>query len=312
MLDVKELVKQYMPEFPLRYCGRVFTDTTEFMNIGYGDVIAVGGRHYLVLKDECERRFGIEDPKYWVKRCRELETGERKILKLVFHERFPMLIGSFTIQCHRSPGKEARMLDLVGTDPRFMHGRSFLDEKGNSVRILDIVFGKRLDTIIQDMEMDHPAYLRDTLPDILENFIGACEAIDFLHDNRETHGDIRRDHLWVEYETGQYRWIDFDYAFDFHENPFGLDMFGLGNILTFLVGKGDHNPAHYPDAGLTSDDYSIVFGNRTANLRRIFPDIPAPLNNVLMHFSAGTYIFYDRVGEMLQDLRPCVDLLRKL
>ena len=312
MSTVQELTKQYMPEFPARYCGKIYTDTTEFMDIGYGDVIAVGGKHYMVLKDECERRFGIEDPKYWVKRCRELETGERKILKLVFYERFPMLIGSFTIQCHRSPGKEARILDLVGSDPRFMHGRSFPDEVGNNVRILDIVFGKRLDLIVQDLEEDHPTYLREILPGILENFIEACEAIDFLHRNRETHGDIRRDHLWVEYETGQYRWIDFDYAFDFHENPFGLDMFGLGNILTFLAGKGDHNPAHHPDAGLTAEDCSIVFGNRATNLRKIFPDIPPALNNVLMHFSAGTYIFYERVQEMLEDLRPCPDLLRKL
>jgi len=311
MPTVRELTRQYMPEFPTRYCGTVYTDTTEFMDIGYGDVIAVGGYHYMVLKDECERRFGIEDPKFWVKRCRELETGERKILKLVFYEKFPIRIGSFTIQCHRSPGKEARILDLVGSDPRFMHGRSFEDVRGNNVRILDIVFGKRLDLIVQELEEDHPTYLRKTLPGILENYIGACEAIDFLHRNRETHGDIRRDHLWVEYETGQYRWIDFDYAFGFHENPFGLDMFGLGNILTFLVGKGDHNPADWPGHNLTTEDRSIVFGNRVTNLRRLFPDIPEPLNNVLMHFSAGTYVFYEGIEEMLQDLRPCVDLLRK-
>lgn len=310
MPTVRELTRQYMPDFPARYCGKVYTDTTEFMDIGYGDVIAVGDRHYMVLRDECERRFGVEDPKFWVKRCRELETGERKILKLVFYEKFPMRIGSFTIQCHRSPGKEARILDLVGNDPRFMHGRSFEDTAGNNVRILDIVFGKRLDLIVQELEEDHPTYMRKTLPDILANYIQACEAIDHLHRNRETHGDIRRDHLWVEYDSGQYRWIDFDYAFDFHENPFGLDMFGLGNILTFLVGKGDHNPADWPRAGLNAEDRSIVFGNRVTNLRKLFPDIPKPLNDVLMHFSAGTYVFYERVDEMLADLRPCVDLLR--
>jgi hypothetical protein len=58
------------------------------MRITGGDVIILAGEHYLVLRDEMERSFGVEDPKYWVKRCRHLESGERRILKLVFYETF--------------------------------------------------------------------------------------------------------------------------------------------------------------------------------------------------------------------------------
>jgi hypothetical protein len=39
----------------------------------------------------------VEDPKYWVKRCRELETGERRIIKLVFYENFPIRLGPVEI-----------------------------------------------------------------------------------------------------------------------------------------------------------------------------------------------------------------------
>ncbi|MGQ9744603.1 MAG: hypothetical protein ACUVQV_01125 [Dissulfurimicrobium sp.] len=77
----------------------------------------------------------------------------------------------------------------------------------------------------------------ELFPEIFEKFMGACEAIAFLHSKGEKHGDIRRDHLWLEGGTGRYRWIDFDYTYDFQENPFGLDLFGLGSIFIFLVGK---------------------------------------------------------------------------
>lgn len=316
--EIHELVRRFAPDFPLKYCGRLVEDTSEFMSIDHGDVIAIGGRHYLVLRDECERRFGMEDPKYWVKRCRELETGTRKILKLVFHEMFPLKIGEFEVRCHRSPEKEARILNLVRGDWRFMQGESLFDTKRNVVRVLDVIKGKRLDTQVEDIEADHKTYFHEYFPEIFEKFLGSCDAISFLHSRWEKHGDIRRDHLWVEYDSGRYRWIDFDYAFDFHENPWGLDIFGLGNILLFLVGKGEHTPltlsqgsADYTTpASLEVEDFLLMWPNRLANLRKIFPYIPKELNNVLMHFAAGSYVFYDHVDEMLEELRPCLKLLR--
>ena len=314
--EVRELIRTYAPAFPIRQSGRLVHDTSEFMSIDYGDVIAIGGRHYLVLRDECERRFGLEDPKYWVKRCKELETGKRAILKLVFHETFPLKLGDFVITCHRSPIKEARILNLVLGDERFMQGRTFYDRAGNAVRVLEVIFGRRVDTVVEAMECDHETYFRHTFPALLDMYLGAVEAIGFLHAHGEQHGDIRRDHLWVEHGTGHYRWIDFDYAFDFHENPFGLDLFGLGNILLFLVGKGEHTlrslaGARRTDvlASLTEDDFSLMFAYRVANLRKIFPYIPAELNNVLLHFAAGTYVFYETVDELLAALRPCAALV---
>ncbi len=315
--EVKELVERYVPEFPIRYCGRIFTDTTQFMDISYGDVIALEDQHYLVLKDESEKRFGMEDPKYWVKRCRCMETGQRKILKLVFHESFPIKVGDYEVICHRSPEKEARILNLVRNDTRFMQGRSILDAKNNIVRILDVIRGKRLDEMVHDLEADHETYFHKYLPSILQNFIHACEAIGFLHSNWEKHGDIRRDHLLVEHGSGRYRWIDFDYTFDFHENPFGLDIFGLGNSLIYLIGKGTWTykrlldsdfPASVSDA-ITEDDFSLMQHNRIVNLRKLFPYVPEQLNWVLLHFSKGTEIFYDSVEELLTDLRASTKYL---
>lgn len=318
--EVRELIARYMPDFPKGRCGKLFTDTTEFMSIDHGDVMLLGGLHYLVLKDEMERRFGLEDPKYWVKRCRVLETGERRIVKLVFHENFPLHVGSMVVRCYRSPEKEARILNLVQGDRRFMQGTPLRDSKGNIVRILELVHGRRLDSRVENIELSHREYFFQRFPDFLEHFIDACEAIGYLHSRFEKHGDIRRDHLWVEHHTGRYCWIDFDYTFDFQENPFGLDLFGLGNILIFLVGKGDLIREVFADRGfappeamgLTREDYSIIFGNRVVNLKKLYPYIPEELNNVLLHFCAGAFVFYESVDEFLADLRPCLPLLRQL
>jgi len=312
--SARELLSRLAPDFPARHVGDIVTDTSEFMRIGYGDVIELAGRHFLVLRDEAERRFGLEDPKFWVKRCRCLETGQRNILKLVFHESFPMTIGSMVVTCIRSPRKEARILDLVRGDDRFMQGVTIPDTTGNPVRILDIVAGKRLDEKIEDLETSHREYFHDLLPNILVRFIEACEAIRWLHERGEKHGDIRRDHLYVCYDTGRYCWIDFDYTFDFQENPFGLDLFGLGNIIQFLVGMGQHTTqAVAPEvrSQILPEDCSIMFPNRIVNLRKLFPYIPETLNNVLLRFSPAANIFYDTAGELIGDLSCALDAIKR-
>ncbi|AGW13057.1 protein kinase family protein [Megalodesulfovibrio gigas] len=315
---VRELLQTYCPEFTTSRCGRLVTDTTEFTRIGYGDIIFLEDNHFFVYRDEAERRFGLEDPKYWVKRCRHLESGESKILKLVFHERFPLRIGQLEIQCHRSPEKEARILDLVRGDARFMQGHCFHDVVGNNVRVLDIIRGKPIDEVVAALEVDHPTYFRQYLPDYLARFIAACEAMEFLHAHQEKHGDVRRDHLFVEHGTGRCRWIDFDYAFQSNENPFGLDIWGLGNILLHLVGKDLytthdlHTRGFDPAAvqSITSDDMSLMFTHRVMNLRKIIPYIPEDLNRILLHFAAGSPVFYESVTELLDDLRPVLQALQ--
>lgn len=147
MNQVHELIERFQPGLKVHDYGRVILDTTEFMSIGPGDVIHVGGRHFLVHRDAVERGFAYKDTKFWVKKCMELETGAPKLLKLVFHERFHLSYGCVKIPCYRSPRKEARMLDLVRGDARFMQGRTALDAMGNPVRIIDIISGKRIDHV---------------------------------------------------------------------------------------------------------------------------------------------------------------------
>ena len=319
MSNAYEILSRYDPEFPRKRAGRLLTDTTEFMNIGYGDVIELDGKYFLVLRDEKERSFGVEDPKYWVKRCRELSTGNRKILKLVFFERFPVSLGTMEIECFRSPRKEARILDLVRGDGRFMQGYSRDDTAGNNIRVLDVVQGDLLSLAIDRLDADHKTYCFELLPDILEKFSEACRAIEFLHRHGENHGDIRRDHLWLEQGTGNYVWIDFDYTYEFQENPFGLDIFGLGNLLLFLVGKKFCTTFNIPRPGfdglanvsLETADFSLLFKNRLANLRKVYPYVPPALNNVLMHFSCTSEVFYFTIGELLEELLPAIDELRR-
>lgn len=318
--EVRDLIQKHLPDYSSSRFGNLYTDTTEFMNIDFSDVIKLGDEHFLVSKNEMERRFGLSDPKYWVKRCKRLENGQPQILKLVFYEKFPMNIGPFKIECYRSPRKEARILDLVRGDMRFMQGYSKNDSAGNNVRVLDIVRGKRLDVWVHNIPVDHRTYFHEHFPEILEKYIGACEAIKFLHDNDEKHGDIRRDHLWVEYGTEDYRWIDFDYAFELYENPFGLDVFGLGSILIYLVGKANLTPQTLHEHGvdpamlssLVPGDYSVIIGNRIVNLRKIYEYIPASLNNILMHFSSSSSVFYESVDELINDMSQSLKEIRGL
>jgi len=317
--NVKELITKLRPGLSLARYGKIFTDTTDFSNIDHGDVIKINNLHYAVIRDEVERSYGIEDPKYWVKRCLCLENDERYIIKLVFYESFILNLGVLKIKCYRSPEKEARILNLVRNDRRFMQGLPYKDEKGNSVRILDIVIGKKLDDYIAKIEADHRTYFFEIFPAILEKYIESCEAIKFLHDNKEKHGDIRRDHLWIEHKTGNYVWIDFDYTFDFYENPFGLDVFGLGNLLACYLGKGEISNIDLEKMSMTmnqdfkinKDDYSLLYSNRLYNLKKIYPYIPQKLNDILMHFSVGSEVFYETIDEFLLDLNSSLKELKK-
>ncbi|MEZ4602249.1 MAG: hypothetical protein R2861_02210 [Desulfobacterales bacterium] len=126
---------------------------------------------------------------------------------------------------------------LVKDHPHFMHGTAFYDEKGNNVRVLDIVNGKNFYQCLHGIDLDHRRYFKEMLPGILTKLLAAFNALRLLHQNGLKPGDIRNDCLIIE-EIGNYVWIDFDYDFDSVEKPFSLDLIGLGNILTFAIGKG--------------------------------------------------------------------------
>lgn len=291
---------------------RLFTDTTNFMAIEYGDQILVDGQRYQVTGVERERRFGIDDPKYWVKRVVDIKTGERKIIKLSYFETFEASLGEVKIRCFRDPQKEANILNLVKDHPSFMHGFSCSDPKGNNIRVLDIVRGANFLLYLNSLRMPHEIYFHNELPRIMARLVRAFEAIRFLHKSGFRHGDIRNDHLMVEHGTGEYVWIDFDYDYESGENPFGLDIFGLGNILLYAVGKGFHNLFMiqndlytYGDLveRVVPEDMSILHKARFMNLRKLYPYIPAMLNNILMYFSMSTTIYYEVVDEIIEDLR---------
>jgi len=295
--------------------GRVFTDTTEFYSIDCGDIIQVGENRYRVTGHERERRFGVDDPKFWVKRVVEMSTGEKKILKLSFFESFDTKLGGVKIKCFRDPEKEADILSLVKGHPHFMQGTSHKDSKDNNIRLLDIVRGLNFFVYIDSLSMSYESYFRAVLPDILRKLVKAFEAIRFLHVQGFKHGDIRNDHLIVERESGDYIWIDFDFDYVADESPYSLDIFGLGNILLYTVGKGFHNlydiqndRSTYGDLidRLDPGDFSILDKWRLMNLRKLYPFIPPILNDILLHFSRRSELFYEHSEELIEDLTRCM------
>ena len=295
--------------------GRQFTDTTDFFAIDYGDEILIGGKRYIVRGFARETRFGMEDPKFWVKRTVDAETGERKIIKLTFFESFVTQIGGVKIRCFRNPDKEGKILQLVKNHPSFMQGEPYLDAKGNVVRVLDVVRGPNFISYIDHFNMKYGDYFQQVLPGILKKIAGAMEAIRFLHINGFKHGDIRNDHIIINRDTGNYVWIDFDYDYEATENPFGLDIFGLGNILVYAIGKGFHNlPMLSSDRKFYGDlidrvgpeDFSILNKWRFINLRKLYPRIPKSLNDILLHFSLGADVYYEFIEELIEDLNRCL------
>lgn len=300
----------------------IIQDPGNFYSIDCGDILHMNGQTYKVIGHAKEQRFGIEDPKFWVKKAINLKTKEIQYIKFAFFETFQVNLSGVKINCFRSPEKEAKILDLVKGHSLFMQGKAFNDEKGNNVRILEVVRGQNfLQYLGNFSDMTYPVYFRTILPGILRNLSLAFEAISFLHRNGFKHGDIRNDHLFVEKATGNYVWIDFDYDYETTENPFSLDLFGLGNILTYAIGKGFHsvytiqnNKDIYGDLldRLTDADFAILDQRRLVNLKKLYPIIPSTMNNILMHFSKQAEIFYEMVDEIIEDINRCVQAFDEL
>ncbi|MGB5424188.1 MAG: serine/threonine-protein kinase [Desulfobacterales bacterium] len=307
--EIRRGVTHWIPGMSDDQPVQIHTDTSDFFRVQYNDVVLLDGSPFLVRQNAREGRFGLDDEvKHWVKRAIDLRNFEMKIIKLVFYEKFVARVGDIEFECFRSPKKEARILKLVDTHTNFMHGVAVEDEKGNLVRILDYIYGPSLATYVENLAVDHHTYFYENFPGILENFTACIEGIRFLHENGEKHGDIRRDHILVERPSGHYRWIDFDYNYRHRENIYGYDLFGLGNVLIFLVGKGDvslHDLKYRNHPALSrlhEEDLNIVFHNRVANLKKIYPYIPDGLNRVLLHFSKGANWFYEQTEQLLEDL----------
>lgn len=303
---VRELTGRAMTGTP-----QILEDTTQYMAINGGMILRLGGNDYYVTGEANEGRFGIEEqPKFWVKYAVDLETGRRKIIKLVFYEEFTSRVGPFLIRGKRSPEKEKRVLEFVKGHPGFMQGIPFNDPAGNLVRIIDFVPGANLFRYLYNLDVNHEYYYHNILPGIMKKLIKAYEALDLLIQNGMHHGDVRADHIIIESDTNNFVWIDFD----FEVSHIDFDIWSMGDVLVFAVGKGDHSfqdvfqcPDLYPvdvnKVNLCPDDGLLFFRNQIANLRKIFPYIPEKLNRIMTSFGAGTYFFYESAGALIDDIR---------
>jgi len=316
--ELLNLIRRRLPRDRWPNRARV-KDTTDFFRVDYDDIVVLNSVPYLIRNNEREGRFGLDDePKFWVKRAINLLTGETNVLKWVFKEQFSAQIGKLVFECVRSPQKEARILELVRGRDDFMQGTTVPDSAGNPLRILSYIHGMTMSQITLSLGRDHEDFFHHFYPALLDEFIGIVKAIQFLHENGEKHGDIRRDHVIKDDKTSRYRWIDFDVTYRHGENRFGYDLFGLGNILMYITGRGDvtthqllrENPGTLDR--LSGEDVNIVFHNRVANLRKIYPYIPETLNRILMHFSVGAPIYYDETGELIEDLGEAREELKRL
>ena len=292
---------------------KIITDTTDWIHIERGNVLRLDGHDFVVKGCKYESRFGIDDqPKYWVLSAVDLETGGPKIIKTVFLEEFHVHIGLFKIHCYRSPEKEARVLDLVRGDSRFMQGYTVLDDKNNHVRVIDFIKGETIFQYLYRINKPHEQYCREDLPQILRNVAECIRAIEFLHRHGTCHGDIRNDHIIIDADTGRYRWIDFD----LNQHVADYDLWSIGNILHYSVGKGIvtfekvlKNPAFPQEtrASLTPDDASGFYEYRIMNLGKIFPYLPPQLSDILLHFTVRPRAFYRTMTELLADYTEMLD-----
>ena len=127
MVDWNRFPSHILPKLKSHYAvksmrrePKLFGDTSNFTSIDYGDVIHVGDRYFLIVGYTKEGRFGIdEQPKQWVPKVYDLESGERKIAKLTFHETYKLTIGGLEVTCYRNPEKEAQVIELVKGNPFF-------------------------------------------------------------------------------------------------------------------------------------------------------------------------------------------------
>jgi serine/threonine protein kinase len=307
--ELQDMIATYLGSDNVPQRFKIITDTSDFFRVDYNDVVILADVPYLMRNYTKEGRFGLDDePKYWVRKAIDLKEQKAKIIKLVFHEEIEARVGDMFFKCVRSPGKEAAILEMVSGHKNFMQGIAIRDTAGNIVRILDFIQGKRLDELIIKLADKHEEFFYEHLPDYLAVYREMIKAIQFLHDKGQKHGDIRRDHILFDRNTGDYRWIDFDYDYYHEANMFGYDLFGLGNILVFLVGGGDLTiqtlqAGHSPFLEkLSPADMNIIFNNRVANLQKIYPYIPDALNYVLLHFSNGANLYYENTGQLLEDL----------
>ncbi len=154
----------------------------DFFSINRGDIVSLKGSHYLITGIAREKSFGLdEEPKQWVKYAYDLSTGERKILKLIYHEHFDMRYGNHVVHCFRSPAKESLMLESTRGNHCFMQGHTLFSDDAKGVRVIDYIKGKNLFDEIAEYSGSHRRYFRELFPKLLKLFLPCLDALDALH-----------------------------------------------------------------------------------------------------------------------------------
>lgn len=288
---------------------RIFEDTSNFFNIMGGDVVRLAENDYLITGDAKEGRFGLDiEPKMWVKYGVDLTSGKKKVIKLVFDEQFSTRLGFVLIKAVRSAVKEGEFLDATNGHPNFMQGFCVQDSRGNCVRILDFVRGKSLFSYIRELTIAHEEYYWELFPKIFKNVIECIEGMQFASARGVHHGDIRNDHILVDFNTGKYVWIDFDYSVNFSD----YDLWCIGNIITFIAAGGlllkqevERFPERYPPYNGTIDegDCSMYHRYRIANVRKIYPYVSRKLNEICLKYSVGRFELYEDYPTLLEDIK---------
>ncbi len=292
---------------------KIVTDTSDWMRIHRGDVIKIYGHYFLIKGNMREPRFGIdEQPKYWVFSAIDLSDASEKIIKAIFKEEFYAHIGILKVRCYRDVDKESKVLVTCKGDKRFMQGKTYFDEKGNNVRVIDYIHGTSFLNYIPNIPKQHKEYFYEDMPHILHKLYDSILAIKFLHDNELCHGDIRNDHLFIETETGDYRWIDFDLKQDVSD----FDQWSIGNILSYAVVKGIMTfdralkSKEFSDDiknSLKASDGSAFYEYRIMHLRKLYPYIPERLSNILQHFTIQPIAFYSKIDQFVDDYKEMLD-----
>ncbi len=289
----------------------VWRDTCNYMAIERDHVVVLEGIPFLIRGNEHEGRFGLdEQPKFWVKRAVDLNDGHVYILKLVIEESFKVTVGSLEVLCARNAEKESKVLALVRGDSRFMQGRTLRDSLNNPVRVIDFIRGNDLITQLNSLRVSHEEYCRTALPGVLSQLTHSLAGLTLLHQAELCHGDIRNDHLLVERDTNCFKWIDFDLDQGFVD----FDLWSVGNILHFVVARGfmtfREAIGTWPGLVLTRDDASVFFPHRVMNLGKVYPYLPERLNRVLLRFSFGACVRYDRMTQITDDLKESLSFMR--
>lgn len=304
-----ELAREFIPGANQCRIFRILEDTTNYYDVDYGDVVLLNNVGYLVKGTETEKKFGLEgESKPWVKSCIDLVTGAPKIIKLTFLEEFQCNIDDNKFTCLRNPEKEARILDKIRGKPGFMQGFHTTDSAGNNIRIMDKIRGMSLDNHIRSIQKSHEEYYFNYFPGIMEKFVGALRALAELHRLGEIHGDITPDHIYIEQDSGNYVWIDFDYDYRDYTELILRDVYELGIILSFIIGKeyvayADLVARHHEVAEkITSGDMLMILRNQVANLKLVYPYIDRKINDVLCKFSLGAAERSGSVDQIADDI----------